>query len=69
MARIKLNVYDIFYTHQYRFIFREKSIMDDQFTHRYKTSRVALTLTYNFGRADFNIKKSKTSVEEGRVGN
>ncbi|SKB80941.1 outer membrane beta-barrel family protein [Dyadobacter psychrophilus] len=65
----KLNVYDIFYTHQYSLIFREKSIIDNQFTHRFKTRRVALTLTYNFGKADYSIKKSRTNVEEGRAGN
>jgi len=65
----KLNVYDIFYTHRYSLIFREKSIIDNAFVHRYKTRRVALTLTYNFGKAEYGIKKSRTNAEEGRAGN
>ncbi|MCF2489388.1 outer membrane beta-barrel family protein [Dyadobacter sp. CY347] len=65
----KLNFYDVFYTHQYRLVFREKSIIDNQFTHRYKTRRLAFTLTYNFGKADYNMKRSRTSAEENRAGN
>lgn len=65
----KLNVYDIFYAHRYSLIFREKSIIDNAFVHRYKTRRVALTLTYNFGKAEYGIKKSRTNAEEGRAGN
>jgi hypothetical protein len=65
----KVNFYDMFYGHQLSFVFREKAIIDNQFTHRFKTRRVVLALTYNFGSATYHAKKARTSEEEGRAGN
>ncbi|MNR23367.1 hypothetical protein D3C85_1403830 [compost metagenome] len=63
----KLNVYDIFYTHAIGLIFREKSIIDNQFTHRYATRRVVLTFGYNFGKGDYKNKTDRSSDEERRA--
>lgn len=65
----KLNTYDMFYTQAYSRVFREKTIIDNQFMHRFATRRVVLTLGYNFGKATYKTKQNKTSEEEKRAGN
>jgi outer membrane receptor protein involved in Fe transport len=65
----KMNVYDIFYGHHISLVFREKSIIDNQLSHRFKTRRLVVALTYNFGSATYNARKARTSEEEGRAGN
>lgn len=65
----KLNFYDIFYTYRLSFIFREKAIIDNQFTHQFRTRRAVLAISYNFGSGNYNAKKARTNDEESRAGN
>lgn len=63
----KLNMYDLFYTHEISYIFREKAIIDNRFTHRFSTRRMVLTLIYNFGNASYKTNKGRINEEEGRA--
>jgi hypothetical protein len=65
----KMNFYDLFYSHAISYVFREKTIIDNQFSHRFRTRRVALTLAYNFGKANYKTRQNRTSEEESRAGN
>lgn len=65
----KLNAYDLFYTHAYSLIFREKAIIDNQLTHRFATRRVVLALAYKFGSASYKTSQSRNNEEEKRAGN
>lgn len=65
----KLNYYDIFNTSIVRYIFREKSIINNQLSHRNWVQRVNLTLSYSFGKAKQKAKQNRTTDEEGRLGN
>ncbi|MFA6085538.1 TonB-dependent receptor domain-containing protein [Mucilaginibacter sp.] len=64
----KLNAYDIFYTHAVNRVFREKSIIDNQFSHRFATRRLVLTLGYNFGNSSYKTKQSRANEDEKRAG-
>jgi hypothetical protein len=64
----KLNVYDIFYTHVFSLIFREKAIIDNRFTHRFATRRVVLALAYSIGKANYKTKQNRSGEEENRAG-
>lgn len=63
----KLNMYDLFYTHAISLVFREKAIINNQFTHRFATRRVVLTMIFNFGKANYLTKKGRINEEENRV--
>jgi hypothetical protein len=65
----KLNYYDIFNTNITRYIFREKSIINNRLSHRNWVQRVNLTLSYSFGKAKQKAKQNKTTEEENRLGN
>lgn len=64
----KLNVYDIFNTYRVYFIFREKSIINNELRHWFGQRRIALTLTYNFGSSTHKARQNKKNEEEGRAG-
>ncbi|MCE6989663.1 outer membrane beta-barrel family protein [Dyadobacter sp. CY323] len=64
----KLNFYDLFYTHHLTLVFREKAIMDNQLSHRFRTRRAVLALIYNLGGATYQAKRARTSEEEKRAG-
>lgn len=65
----KLAVQDIFDGGKRRIIFREKSIMDNDFYHDNSTRRLVLSLSYSFGRSSHSKKEIKRSEEENRAGN
>ncbi|MDJ1483388.1 outer membrane beta-barrel protein [Cytophagaceae bacterium YF14B1] len=63
----RLTFYDIFYTHAYKLVFREKEIIDNQLAHRYATRRLVFTLVYNFGTGNYTSKDNRTTDEEKRA--
>jgi hypothetical protein len=65
----KLNVYDIFNKLQTKLEFREKAIIDNRFTHFSGNRRLMATVVYNFGKANYKARQSRTVEEERRVGN
>jgi outer membrane receptor protein involved in Fe transport len=64
----RLNVYDVFNTYRVYFIFREKSIINNELRHWFGQRRVALTLTYNFGSSTHKMRQNKKNEEETRAG-
>ncbi len=65
----KLNFYDIFNTNYLQLIFREKSIINNEFSHWNGNQRVVLSLTYNFGKSGYKIRQNTRNEEESRVSN
>lgn len=65
----KLNFYDISNTYYFRLVFREKSILDNEFSHWSGNQRVSFSLTYNFGKSGYKIKQNTRNEEESRVSN
>lgn len=65
----KLAVQDMFNRGRSRIIFREKSIMDNDFYHDNSTRRLILSLSYSFGRSGYSQRELKKSDEENRVVN
>ncbi|CAG4992479.1 hypothetical protein DYBT9275_00971 [Dyadobacter sp. CECT 9275] len=63
----KLTLYDAFHTGRRRLIFREKTIIDNDFYHYYGTHRLVFSLTYNFGSSTYKAPASKKSDEENRA--
>jgi hypothetical protein len=64
----KLNVYDLFYTHAISRVFRERSIINNQFIHQFGTRRGMLTIGYSFGKASYKARQGRTNEEEKRAG-
>jgi hypothetical protein len=65
----KLNFYDITNTYYFRLVFREKSILNNEFSHWSGNQRVVFSLTYNFGKSNYKIKQNNRNEEESRVSN
>jgi hypothetical protein len=65
----KLNFYDIFNTNLVRFTFREKTIIDNRFSHWSGNQRALVTVGYNFGKSTHKTKQARTVDEEKRVAN
>ncbi|WP_186452642.1 outer membrane beta-barrel family protein [Chitinophaga polysaccharea] len=63
----KFSVYDLFDTYRVRFIFREKSIIDNQLSHWFGTRRAVFTLSYQLGKATGKSPKNTKNEEEGRA--
>lgn len=63
----KFNFYDVFNTYEVHYIFREKSIINNQLWHWYGQKRVALTLSYSFGKSTHSARQSKQNEEENRA--
>ncbi len=63
----KLTLYDAFDTVKRRIIFREKSIIDNDFYHYFASNRIVFSLTYNFGSSIYKAKEAKKSEEENRA--
>lgn len=47
--------------------FRHKKVMDNRFTHWWDTSRLVLSLSYNFGSSKYQAKESQRTEEENRT--
>jgi hypothetical protein len=65
----KLNFYDLFNTNLVRWTFREKTIIDNRFSHWFGNQRFVATVAYNFGKANYKAKQIRTTDEEKRVSN
>ncbi|RDC54738.1 TonB-dependent receptor [Pedobacter chinensis] len=63
----KITLYDAFDNIKRRFIFREKSIINNDFYHYFASQRLVFSLTYNFGRSTYKAKENKKSDEENRA--
>jgi hypothetical protein len=64
----KINYYDILDTYKVNFIFREKSIINNEMVHWFGNRRVAVTLSYNFGTSTHKGRQSSKDEEERRAG-
>ncbi|WP_316785846.1 outer membrane beta-barrel protein [Pedobacter frigiditerrae] len=63
----KLTLYDAFDNVKRRLIFREMSIINNDFYHYFGTQRLVFSLTYNFGSSTYKAKDNKKSDEENRA--
>jgi len=64
----KLAFYDMLNTYQVHYIFREKSIINNELDHWFGTRRIALTLAYSFGKSTHTVKQNNKNEEETRAG-
>ena len=65
----KLNFQDIFNTYYFNMVFREKSIIDNEFSHWYGNRRAVFSLTWHFGKSGYKIRQNARNEEESRVSN
>jgi hypothetical protein len=65
----RLNAYDLFYTILNSLIFREIDMINNRLEHRFRTRRLMLSLTYQFGSATYKSRENRSSEEERRSGN
>ncbi|MES2650966.1 MAG: outer membrane beta-barrel protein [Bacteroidota bacterium] len=63
----KLSLYNVFDTAKRRLIFREKSIIDNDFYHYFGPQRLVFSFAYNFGSSTYKANESKKSDEENRA--
>lgn len=47
--------------------FRHKQIMDNRFTHWWDSSRLVISVIYNFGSAKYQVKETQKTEEENRA--
>lgn len=64
----KFNFYDVFDTYRYQLTFREKTIINNQLRHWYGNHKVAVTLSYSFGKSTHTSKGESKNDEEKRAG-
>ncbi|MBA4852954.1 outer membrane beta-barrel protein [Emticicia sp. BO119] len=65
----KFTFYDITNTYYFRLVFREKSIINNEFSHWYGNQRLVFSLTYNFGKSGYKLRQNTRNEEESRVSN
>lgn len=63
----KLTLYDAFDNIKRRLIFREKSIINNDFYHYFASQRLVFSLTFNFGSSTYKARENKKSDEENRA--
>jgi hypothetical protein len=63
----KLTLYDAFDNIKRRLIFREKSIINNDFYHYFASQRLVFSLTFNFGSSTYTSRENKKSEEENRA--
>jgi outer membrane receptor protein involved in Fe transport len=63
----RLNYYDILNTYKIRRIFREQSIINNRFTHWFGQQKLAITMSYSFGRSTYKAKQVNKNEEENRA--
>ncbi len=64
----RVNYYDILNTFEVYYIFREKQLINNELAHWFGTSRVAVTISYSFGKSTYKTRQRRTVEEEGRTG-
>jgi hypothetical protein len=65
----KLNFYDIFNTNYLQLVFREKSIINNEFSHWNGNQRGVFSLNYNFGKSGYKVRQNIRNEEESRINN
>ncbi|MFD2582790.1 TonB-dependent receptor domain-containing protein [Pedobacter vanadiisoli] len=63
----KIVLYDAFDNIKRRFIFREKSMINNDFYHYFASNKLAFSLTYNFGNSTYKAKENKRNEDENRA--
>ncbi|MBO9154798.1 TonB-dependent receptor domain-containing protein [Chitinophaga sp. GCM10012297] len=63
----KINVFDIFDTYRSYYIFREKQILNNELNHWFGNRKLAVNITYSFGRSTHKTRQSDRSEEENRA--
>lgn len=63
----KIGYNNIFDSNEQRLEFRHKQIMDNRFTHWWDSSRLFLSLSYNFGSSKYQVKEIQKTEEENRA--
>ncbi len=64
----RINYYDIFNGFEVYYIFREKQIINNELAHWFGTSRVAVSISYSFGKSIYRSRQGKRVEEEARTG-
>lgn len=64
----RLNFYDISNNYQVHYIFREKSIINNELDHWFGARKVGLTLGYSFGKSTHTARQNSKNEEENRAG-
>jgi hypothetical protein len=64
----RINYYDLLNTYRVKRIFREKSIINNRFSHWFGVQRLAITLSYSFGTSTYKAKQTGKNEEENRAG-
>lgn len=64
----RISYYDMFDTYFIRLKFREKSIIDNQLQHWNGNRKMAITLSYSFGKSTQKSKQENKNEEEKRAG-
>lgn len=64
----KLNFYDVFNTYEVHYIFREKKIINNELKHWFGMQKLALTLSYSFGKSTHSSRQLNKNEEENRAG-
>ena len=63
----KLGYNNIFDSYNQRLEFRHKQIMDNRLTHWWDSSRLIISLSYNFGTSKYQMKEIQKTEEENRT--
>ncbi|NIF05345.1 TonB-dependent receptor [Chryseobacterium sp. Tr-659] len=63
----KIGYNNIFDSYDQRLEFRHKQIMDNRFTHWWDSSRLIISLSYNFGSTKYQVKETQRTEEENRA--
>lgn len=63
----KVNFYDMFDTWKVRYIFREKTIIDNQLNHWFGVQRITFTINYSFGKSTHKARQNNKNEEENRA--
>jgi hypothetical protein len=64
----KINYYDILDSYEVYFIFRQKSIINNELAHWFGMNRVVLSLSYSFGKSTHTARQNNKGEEESRAG-
>ncbi|WP_080777808.1 TonB-dependent receptor domain-containing protein [Chryseobacterium phocaeense] len=63
----KISYNNIFDSYDQRLEFRHKKIMDNRFTHWWDSSRLILSVVYNFGNSKYQARELQKTEEENRA--
>ncbi len=64
----RINFYDLFGTQRAKLVFREKQLINNQLEHWFGSRRLAVSLTWSFGRSTHKSRQGSKNEEEMRAG-